>query len=72
MTALTLDVAPLTPADLPQIEKLDERAFGPGRFTRTAYRLREGVNERNMSSDDSELAAQTAPETQSERFFQGG
>jgi DNA recombination protein RmuC len=36
------------------------------------YRLREGVNERNMSSDDSELAAQTAPETQSERFFQGG
>ncbi|HXY57660.1 MAG TPA: N-acetyltransferase [Methylocystis sp.] len=25
------------------IEKLDERAFGPGRFARTAYRLREGV-----------------------------
>ena len=43
MTQLTLDVAPLTPADLPQIEKLDERAFGPGRFTRTAYRLREGM-----------------------------
>lgn len=43
MTELTLDVTPLTAADLPQIEKLDERAFGPGRFTRTAYRLREGV-----------------------------
>jgi predicted N-acetyltransferase YhbS len=43
MTELTLDVAPLTPGDLAQIEKLDERAFGPGRFTRTAYRLREGV-----------------------------
>lgn len=43
MTELTLDVAPLSPSDLPQIEKLDERAFGPGRFTRTAYRLREGV-----------------------------
>ena len=43
MTELTLDVAPLTIADLPNIEKLDERAFGPGRFTRTAYRLREGV-----------------------------
>ena len=28
MTELTLDVAPLTPADVPQIEKLDERAFG--------------------------------------------
>lgn len=43
MTELTLDLAPLSPSDLPQIEKLDERAFGPGRFTRTAYRLREGV-----------------------------
>jgi predicted N-acetyltransferase YhbS len=43
MTQLTLDLAPLTPADLPNIEKLDERAFGPGRFTRTAYRLREGM-----------------------------
>jgi predicted N-acetyltransferase YhbS len=31
------------PADLAAIEKLDERAFGPGRFARTAYRLREGV-----------------------------
>ncbi|MDB5642409.1 MAG: hypothetical protein JWN07_1726 [Hyphomicrobiales bacterium] len=44
MTELTLDVTPITPADLSQIEKLDERAFGPGRFTRTAYRLREGVD----------------------------
>lgn len=44
MTELTLDITPLTHADLPQIEKLDERAFGPGRFTRTAYRLREGRN----------------------------
>ena len=43
MTQLTLDLAPLTAADMPQIEKLDERAFGPGRFTRTAYRLREGM-----------------------------
>ena len=43
MTELTLDITPITPADLSQIEKLDERAFGPGRFTRTAYRLREGL-----------------------------
>lgn len=43
MTDLSLAIAPLTPADLPQIEKLDERCFGPGRFTRTAYRLREGT-----------------------------
>jgi predicted N-acetyltransferase YhbS len=43
MTDLSLNLTPLTPADLPAIEKLDERAFGPGRFARTAYRLREGV-----------------------------
>lgn len=30
-----------TPADAAAIERLDERAFGPGRFARTAYRLRE-------------------------------
>jgi len=43
MTDLSLTLTPLTPADLAAIEKLDERAFGPGRFARTAYRLREGV-----------------------------
>lgn len=36
-----LGIRPMHPSDLPQIEKLDERAFGPGRFARTAYRLRE-------------------------------
>jgi predicted N-acetyltransferase YhbS len=43
MTALSLDYALQTPADLPAIRKLEERAFGPGRFAKTAYRLREGV-----------------------------
>jgi predicted N-acetyltransferase YhbS len=43
MTDLSLNLSPLNPADLAAIEKLDERAFGPGRFARTAYRLREGV-----------------------------
>lgn len=43
MTDLSLNLSPLNPADLVAIEKLDERAFGPGRFARTAYRLREGV-----------------------------
>lgn len=37
-----LGIRTMSPADLPQIERLDERAFGPGRFARTAYRLREG------------------------------
>jgi predicted N-acetyltransferase YhbS len=39
---LSIMVVPATPADTPAIERLDERAFGPGRFARTAYRLREG------------------------------
>jgi predicted N-acetyltransferase YhbS len=43
MTDLSLVIQPQTPADLAAIEKLDERAFGPGRFARSAYRLRERV-----------------------------
>ncbi|WP_374546715.1 GNAT family N-acetyltransferase [Rhodoblastus sp.] len=43
MTELSLDYALVTPADRPAIHKLEERAFGPGRFAKTAYRLREGV-----------------------------
>jgi predicted N-acetyltransferase YhbS len=31
------------PEDAQAIERLHERAFGPGRFARTAFRLREGV-----------------------------
>lgn len=34
---------PVAPADLPIIAKLHARVFGPGRFTRSAYRVREGV-----------------------------
>lgn len=36
MRAITLD-------DLPAIRSLHSRAFGPGRFSRTAYRVREGT-----------------------------
>lgn len=32
---------PLTPADLPTIARLHATVFGPGRFARTAYRVRE-------------------------------
>ncbi|HUO54908.1 MAG TPA: N-acetyltransferase, partial [Rhodoblastus sp.] len=42
MTELSLDYAFVTPTDRPAIHKLEERAFGPGRFAKTAYRLREG------------------------------
>lgn len=34
----------VTPDDLSSIEELHARAFGPGRFVRTAYRVREGTN----------------------------
>jgi len=33
----------MTPADLPQVSQLNATVFGPGRFTRTAYRVREGA-----------------------------
>lgn len=39
----TITVRHATPADLSAIRDLQPRAFGPGRFTRTAYRIREGV-----------------------------
>jgi predicted N-acetyltransferase YhbS len=34
-------IAPETPADSPLIEELHARSFGPGRFARAAFRLRE-------------------------------
>jgi predicted N-acetyltransferase YhbS len=33
----------LLPADLPLVSKLHAKVFGPGRFVRTAYRIREGT-----------------------------
>lgn len=32
----------LVPGDLAEVSRLHERVFGPGRFVRTAYRVREG------------------------------
>jgi len=43
MPDLSLDLHPETLADHAAIERLHERAFGPGRFSRTAFRLREGI-----------------------------
>jgi predicted N-acetyltransferase YhbS len=40
---LSLLILTEQPDDAPAIERLYERTFGPGRFARTAYRLREGV-----------------------------
>ena len=46
VTPLSLVIRPERPEDTPAIERLQARAFGPGRFARTAYRLREGAAER--------------------------
>lgn len=46
MTALSLVIRPERPEDAAAIARLQARAFGPGRFARTAYRLREGAAER--------------------------
>src|ERR1700739_1445158 len=41
MPDLPLILEPETPADAESILRLNERVFGPGRFARTAYRIRE-------------------------------
>ena len=41
MAALPVLFEPETPDDVEAIERLNERVFGPGRFAKTAYRLRE-------------------------------
>ena len=43
MTELSLSIRSEQPSDSDPIDRLHERAFGPGRFARTASRLREGA-----------------------------
>src|SRR3984893_12633231 len=43
MTDLSLTILPETADDAVPIERLNERTFGPGRYAKSAYRLREGV-----------------------------
>jgi len=45
MTKSKFTLRPEADGDQAHIEHLADEAFGPGRFTRTAYRLREGVGE---------------------------
>jgi predicted N-acetyltransferase YhbS len=46
MSDPTLTILPETADDALAIERLHERTFGPGRYARTAYRIREGVTHR--------------------------
>ncbi len=42
MSELALTILPETAGDALAIERLHERTFGPGRYARSAYRMREG------------------------------
>ena len=42
MSELSLTILPETAEDALAIERLHERTFGPGRFARSAFRIREG------------------------------
>jgi predicted N-acetyltransferase YhbS len=43
MTDLSLTILAEKPEDAAAIERLHERTFGPGRYARTAYRIREQI-----------------------------
>ena len=44
MSDISLTILPESPDDAPAIEHLNARTFGPGRFAKTAYRIREEVS----------------------------
>jgi predicted N-acetyltransferase YhbS len=46
MTELSVTILPETAADAAPIDRLHERTFGPGRYAKTAYRIREGKGHR--------------------------
>jgi len=46
MTDISLTISPETERDASAIERLHERTFGPGRYAKTAYRLRERIPHR--------------------------
>src|SRR6202158_4737267 len=46
MNDLALTILPETSDDAPAIDRLHERTFGPGRYAKTAYRLREQMAHR--------------------------
>jgi predicted N-acetyltransferase YhbS len=46
MNDLSFTILPETPEDALAIERLHERTFGPGRYARTAFRIREGAGHR--------------------------
>jgi predicted N-acetyltransferase YhbS len=43
MSDLSLTILPESPDDAPAIDHLNARTFGPGRYAKTAYRIREEI-----------------------------
>src|SRR5688572_6534377 len=43
MTDISVTILPETAEDAPAIDRLTARTFGPGRFAKSAYRIREQV-----------------------------
>ena len=50
MSDLSLTILPETADDALAVERLHERTFGPGRYAKTAYRIREGAGHRSELS----------------------
>jgi predicted N-acetyltransferase YhbS len=46
MNDISVTILPETPEDAPDIDRLTARTFGPGRFAKSAYRIREEVEHR--------------------------
>src|SRR5262245_10986336 len=44
MDDISLTILAETPDDAPAIERLNARQFGPGRFAKSAYRIREEID----------------------------
>jgi predicted N-acetyltransferase YhbS len=44
MNDVSLSILPETPQDALAVERLHERTFGPGRYARAAFRIREGID----------------------------
>ena len=61
MTDFSLLILPEQPDDGPAIERLYERTFGPGRFARTAYRLREEIGHLRELSFTARIGTLTRP-----------
>ncbi|MGL4440528.1 MAG: GNAT family N-acetyltransferase [Bosea sp. (in: a-proteobacteria)] len=51
-----IDIRPESSLDDDAIERLHDRAFGPGRYARTAFRLREGVERARSDNAPSNLS----------------